>query len=78
MDVEKREFLYKVDEDVEKREFLYNVEEDVGKREFLYNVDADVEKREFLYNVAGNETGAAMVQNNVEVPQKLKKNYHTI
>ena len=61
-DVGKREFLYNVDEDVGKREFLYSVDEDVGKREFLHNVDDDVEKREFLYIVDGNETGAAMVQ----------------
>ena len=55
-----------------------NADADVEKRESLHNVDEDVEKREFLYNVAGNETGAAMVQNNVEVPHELKKNYHTI
>ena len=65
------------DEDVEKGEFLYNVDEDVKTRKFLYNVDEDVGERELLHNVAGNETGAAMAQNSVEVPQKLKENYHT-
>lgn len=39
----------------------------------MYNVDEDAGERETLNNVVGNETGAAMAQNSVEVPQKLKE-----
>ena len=44
----------------------------LSKREAITSVGEDVEKREPLYTLGRNETGAATMENSMEIPQKVK------
>ena len=42
------------------------------RRQEITSVGENVEKKEPLYTVGGNEIGSATMENNREVPQKIK------